>query len=83
MTKQVVYQHKHLPEKALVTSRKGDWVEFYREDAKVLSYLESRVFEEAYQEFLPLDKPLYTSKDLREQRDVTRNQGILVPKEFR
>ena len=78
-----VYQHKVLPTKALVTATRGTWVEFYVEDHKNLSYLEERVFEEAYQLFMDIsNKPLYTEPELVELRKSVRAEGILVPHEF-
>jgi hypothetical protein len=77
-----VYQHKVLPHKALVTATEGTWVEFYQEDHKDLSYLEQSVFEQAYQLFNPLDKPLYTEAELVVLRQQVKLAGILVPQEF-
>ena len=77
-----VYQHKVLPTKALVTATEGTWVEFYLEDHADLSYLEESVFEQAYQLFNPLDKPLYTAEELVVLRKSVRAKKILVPREF-
>lgn len=77
-----VYQHRVLPTKALVTQTKSNWVEFYIEDHKNLSYLEQDVFLEAYQLFNPLDKPLYTEAELVVLREQVRAEGILVPRVF-
>jgi len=77
-----VYQHQILPHKALVTAVKGTWVEFYIEDHKNLSYLEERVFEQAYQLFNSLDRPLYSEAELVELRKAVRANQILVPQVF-
>jgi len=77
-----VYQHRILPHKALVTAVKGIWVEFYQEDHKDLSYLEESVFDEAYQLYNPLDRPLYSEQELVELRQAVRANHILVPEVF-
>jgi len=77
-----VYQHRVLTTKALVTQTKNNWVEFYIEDHKNLSYLEESVFSEAYQLYNTLDRPLYTEQELVELRKSVRADGILVPREF-
>jgi hypothetical protein len=77
-----VYQHRVFNQKALVTGRAGKWVEFYRENSLELAYLEEDVFEQAYQLFSPLNKPLYTEEELAVLREQAKKNQILVPREF-
>lgn len=77
-----VYQHRVLPQKALVTSSRDGWVEFYIEDHPELSYLETQVFLDAYTLYAPLAKPLFTAEELVVLREQAQKAGILVPVEF-
>lgn len=73
------YYHPHLGHSVQVTSMQGDWVEFYNKGTAQLAWLESRIFEHAFNHTGPGPE---LTVDLPALRETAHQAGILVPWEF-